>query len=163
MSNTNTIRTFHTYPQFLSFSNGSNDSSSYDEVKQEEESKSVFGLTKEIIDGKLMEIMENCNEKDWDGYGAIPITKLEKERAEKLASLLNANIIIPRVVPEPSGNIGFEWVKGDKRLVLAFDNDFLIFSEIDGPENNFGKRPANDLTRLPKIIVEKLNKNFSLV
>jgi len=159
------MRAAQSYPQILYFFQGSNDyfCSSAESNKSEEDSNSLFGLTDEIIGGKLLEISENCNEEDWDGYGGKAITNEKIIQAEKLASLFDSNTIIPRVVPDPAGEIGFEWIKGDKRLVLTLDQNFLIYSEIDGLKNNFGKLPSNNFAYLPEEIIEKLQKNFSLV
>lgn len=164
MTNVNTIKTNRNLSELFQIFQGSNGYSDIliNETKPEEDSKSFYGLTKEIIYGKLLEILENCNMDDWDGYGAKPITKLKKERAEKLALLFDSSIIIPRVIPEPSGEIGFEWMKGNKRFVLTFDEDFLVYSEIDGPKNNFGRLPSNNFAYLPQEIIEKLQRNFSL-
>lgn len=59
-----------------------------------------------------------CSYANWDGYGAVAISKDAYEEADQIINLLPSAIPMPEIVAEPTGAIGFEWHK-DKRQVFV--------------------------------------------
>jgi hypothetical protein len=65
--------------------------------------------------------------KNWDCYGAPPISKAIIAAASKFVRALPENIAIrPRVVPMSTGNLQFEWNHGKKSLELEFESPHTI-------------------------------------
>jgi len=50
-----------------------------------------------------------CQQGDWDGYGALPISHETKANAMAALSGLQLNAPAPNVIPNPNGTLSFEW------------------------------------------------------
>jgi hypothetical protein len=69
--------------------------------------------------GTLMEIHSECSRKNWDGYGAKPISVAAIQEALVVIEQLTSSITMPEIVPEPNGGIGFEWRMGTNRVLVV--------------------------------------------
>jgi len=67
----------------------------------------------------LKETYQECSEEGWDGYGALPITQETYDEAVRFLSALPSWLPAPEIVPEPDGDIGFEWSFGNNRVLAA--------------------------------------------
>jgi hypothetical protein len=67
----------------------------------------------------LRETYEECYEGNWDGYGALPISEATYDEAVRFLNALPSWLPTPEIVPEPSGDIGFEWNFGKNRVLAA--------------------------------------------
>ncbi len=67
----------------------------------------------------LSEIYQECSEDNWDGYGALPITQETYDEAVRFLNALPSWLPIPEIVPEPDGDIGFEWNFGKNHMLAA--------------------------------------------
>ena len=67
---------------------------------------------------QLYEVYRECSKANWDGYDAISVSKSAYFEAIKLIELLPSNIPEPEIIPEPTGEIAFEWYNG-KRFVFV--------------------------------------------
>ena len=67
----------------------------------------------------LKEIYLECSEAGWDGYDALPVTQETYDEAVRFLSALPSWLSMPEIVPEPDGDIGFEWNFGKNRLLVA--------------------------------------------
>jgi len=67
----------------------------------------------------LSEIYQECSEDNWDGYGALPITQETYDEAVRFLNALPSWLPIPEIIPEPDGDIGFEWNFGKNRLLAV--------------------------------------------
>ncbi|MFZ0255782.1 MAG: hypothetical protein WAN46_09070 [Gammaproteobacteria bacterium] len=70
----------------------------------------------------LDEIYHECAESNWDGYGALPVAEPAYDEAVRFLAALPSWLPIPELVPEPSGEIGFEWNFGKNRVFAASVN-----------------------------------------
>ena len=82
---------------------------------------------------KIDEVYLECRDEDWDGYGAIPISHSNYERALEFfrSLLLGSGRAIEEVdiIPENEGNLCFEWFKAKDRLIsISVTGDKLIFN-----------------------------------
>lgn len=72
---------------------------------------------------KIEEILQDCSERNWDGYNADPVlqesTQIIYEILEVLPSI--SIILEPYIEPLPDGRIALEWIKGDNiaRFVIS--------------------------------------------
>jgi hypothetical protein len=67
----------------------------------------------------LSETYRECNEQNWDGYDALPISQATYDEAIRFLNALPSWMPTPEIVPEPSGDIGFEWNFGKNRILAA--------------------------------------------
>jgi hypothetical protein len=70
----------------------------------------------------LRETYQECSKANWDGYGALPITQETYDEAVRFLSALPSWLPTPEIVPEPDGDIGFEWNFGRNRILAASVN-----------------------------------------
>lgn len=70
----------------------------------------------------LKETYRECSEEGWDGYGALPVTQETYDEAARFLNALPSWLPAPEIVPEPDGDIGFEWNFG-KNCMLAVSVD----------------------------------------
>lgn len=102
---------------------------------------------------------ESCFE-NWDGYGGIPIKEKTASETLKFIKLLPANIPIPDIIAEPTGELGLEWYK-EKHMVfvvsLKGDNE-LTYAGIFGSNKIHGTEYFND--SLPYIILNNIMRLY---
>ena len=67
----------------------------------------------------LKETYQECSKEGWDGYGALPVTQETYDEAVRFLSALPSWLPAPEIVPEPDGDIGFEWNFGKNRMLAA--------------------------------------------
>lgn len=72
-------------------------------------------LTK-LVD-RLDEIVQECSIPNWDGYGAVPIPLEAIHQAEGFAVALPSQAPRPEILPEPDGDVEFEWYAGKEHMV----------------------------------------------
>lgn len=64
---------------------------------------------------------EGYNCRDWDGYGAEPITPQTLDAAKQMIDLLPDTLGWPDIAPGGDGSIGLEWVPAGKTPKMFFD------------------------------------------
>ncbi|MCH8157119.1 MAG: hypothetical protein IID18_05100 [Nitrospinae bacterium] len=78
-----------------------------------------------------------CSVENWDGYDAKPLIREAYSEVVQFLHMLPFGMPLPEVSPEPTGEIGLEWRKGDKAiLLLSFSGKKLItYAGVFGPKN----------------------------
>lgn len=66
----------------------------------------------------LYKIYRECSELDWDSEGAEPINEQTFIEALTLIDKLPSELPLPEMIPEPTGNIAFEWYKGKRNVYI---------------------------------------------
>ena len=108
------------------------------EAQFEDFVKSKWSLYREIY-----RIYSECSVPDWDGYDAIPISEKTFSKALKLAQLLPSDLPLPEVIPEPTGEIAFEWYQNKTHVfvismeegdVISYAGLFGVHSQTHGSE-----------------------------
>lgn len=120
----------------------------------------TLGIPSEI-NKELKEVYSECSEHDWDNYGANPITETAYLEAERfINSLPILDFPSPEIVPEPSGEIGFEWNRGKNQIFVASvnGNNEIIYAGIFGPNKVHGTEYFGD--SLPSIIITNLKRLY---
>jgi len=69
----------------------------------------TLGELYEITTNSLYESFKEAEKADWDGYGAEAIQRLTLENALQFINAMPSTLSPPEVIPEPDGEIGFEW------------------------------------------------------
>lgn len=115
------------------------------------------------IQQELDELFKECSEKDWDGYEANPITKDAYFEAKRfIKSLLSIpSFPFPEIVPEPTGEIGFEWYKGKQQvfIVSVSGKNELVYAGLFGPNKVHGTEYFGD--SLPSIVITNLKRLYT--
>jgi hypothetical protein len=117
------------------------------EIKIEPERKQH---NKEPLYQDLYRIYRECSASDWDNYGATPISEQAFFEATKLLDLLPFDLPLPEVLPEPTGEIAFEWYKEKKHVfvlsvggknIISYAGLFGRYSKTYGTEYFFDELP----------------------
>lgn len=58
---------------------------------------------------QLDEVFIECRIPNWDGNGAVPLSSALYKKAEQFIQALPVKFPVPEIVPEPDGEIAFEW------------------------------------------------------
>lgn len=64
----------------------------------------------------LEKVVSQCSVSNWDGYQAKPITEGVHKRARAFLDALPMILPAPEIVPEPDGEVAFEWQVAPDRI-----------------------------------------------
>lgn len=113
---------------------------------------------------ELFEIFSECSTENWDGYEALPIKKQAVMEAERFVTNMPIFVPDPEIVPEPSGDIGFQWSFGEDRiLAVSFEGrNIVTYAAILGSSERtkYGKEIFND--SIPQEVVQGIEEISSL-
>jgi hypothetical protein len=102
---------------------------------------------------ELEKVYEECLEANWDGYGAMPISRETYSKARKLLRMMPSSLSRPDISAEPDGEITFEWYR-EKHFVFVISvggNNLITYAGMFGKSNRIhGTEYFAD--ELPKII-----------
>lgn len=115
------------------------------------------------VRSSLLDVFLDCREPNWDGYGAKPISEKAYFEAVKLLELLPSYLLLPDVVPEPTGDIALEWYKENQFVfVLSVSgNNIITYAGIFGTGNEI-HGTENFTESIPRIIIENIQRLFPL-
>ncbi|NOQ80511.1 MAG: hypothetical protein GQ546_14065 [Gammaproteobacteria bacterium] len=109
---------------------------------------------------ELVDMFKECSVDNWDSYGSLPLKERAFFEAEKFISAMPSWLPIPEIVPEPSGDIGFQWDFGrDKVLVASLSGDnIVIYAAILGSTER--KRNGSDVFNdtIPNEIINRVGE-----
>ncbi|MDL1981110.1 MAG: hypothetical protein LWX02_06480 [Deltaproteobacteria bacterium] len=86
---------------------------------------------------ELEKVYEECLEANWDGYGAMPISRETYSKARKLLRMIPPSLPRPDISTEPDGEIIFEWYK-KKYFVFVISvggNNLITYAGLFGKSN----------------------------
>ena len=109
----------------------------------------------------LDKVFDECSEEGWDGYDALPITKYAYKEAKRLIESLPLTFFpIPEVVPEPSGEIGLEWYREERQVLVASvsGRNEIVYAGLLGVNKSYGTEYFGDF--LPSVILENLKRLY---
>jgi len=117
----------------------------------------TFGLKNEMIK-QLKLLATQCSVIDWDGYGALPITRDVYERSNKFICCLPLSIEEPTLAADPNGYVAFEWYKSKSSVIsICIDQDnFIQYAAIIGSSKKYGTEPF--INGIPRNILELINE-----
>lgn len=123
------------------------------------ESRTILFGWRQALAQQIIEVQHDCKEDDWNGHGAIAITKETMFAALIFLDLLPNHIQAPDINAESTGRIGFLWEKGDDiTFVVSVSSETIVFVELCGSSKNRGERRF--LNRLPTNIEKTLLDYF---
>jgi hypothetical protein len=110
---------------------------------------------------ELEKVYEECSEANWDGYGAIPISRETYSEARKLLRMIPSFLPRPDISAEPDGEIALEWYK-EKYSVFVISvggNNLITYAGLFGKSNRtHGTEYFSD--ELPEIIRQCIRRLF---
>lgn len=108
------------------------------------------------LEDELIDMYKECSEDNWDSYGSLPLKKSAFDEAKKFISSMPSWMPIPEVVPEPIGDIGFQWSFGyDKIITASLSGDnIVVYASILGSAEK--KRNGSNLfnATIPNEIID---------
>ena len=78
------------------------------------------------LERELVDILRDCSDSDWDGYGASPIDRASVTSVYKFLSLLPSDVTYPELSPEPTGNLTMVWRKRGYHLIIGINPEGQI-------------------------------------
>ena len=121
--------------------------------KQEDEKEPLYRA--------LYRVYREGSEANWDDDGAYPINEQTFLEAQMLLDQLPSELPLPEVLPEPTGNIAFEWYKGKRHIfVLSVDGKGIIeYAGLFGRHSkSYGAEYFSG--QLPELIVSHILRLF---
>ena len=99
-----------------------------------------------VSDSRLDEIIyetykltSEASEKNWDGYGAEPVKASYLAHVFSMLGRLPLKYEIPKLIPEPGGEIGMEWRSENASIVMSYvGNDEVTYSLIKKDFTSYG-------------------------
>lgn len=88
---------------------------------------------------ELSRVYRECSVEDWDGCGAEPVSPKAYMEAGKFIGLLPPTFPAPEIIPEPNGEIAFEWYRGKRFVFVASvgGDDTITYAGIHGGTSKF--------------------------
>lgn len=110
----------------------------------------------------LNETWRECSIENWDGYGAQSISHDTYMEAIILLTLIPPSVPMPEVVPEPAGEIAFEWYKGKGRVFVASvgGRNVINYAGLFGGNNKAHGTESFHNGELPKTIIDNIRRVF---
>lgn len=89
---------------------------------------------------ELQEIIDECSEQGWDGYGADPVDLGAVSMANSFILGLPSDISIPEFSVDSDGEVSSEWYISKRRLLsISFGpNGGIAYAWIDGKKSDCG-------------------------
>jgi hypothetical protein len=111
------------------------------------------------VETTVVELYNSNNSSGWDGYDAHPISIDSTLAARNFLQSLPDWVMPPDVVPEPTGDIAFEWSKNDVDFSISFRSNKLIYAGILGTEKSHGEIKL--LNEISPTILQILSQYFT--
>ncbi|KAF0134247.1 MAG: hypothetical protein FD145_759 [Candidatus Saganbacteria bacterium] len=128
----NTAKDFNRYP----FKNSSIRVSNLEEILRATPSTNVIDKStqKQKLFAEINGIVLKCKVKNWDGYGASPISELSAVYAKDFIDLMRDNLPLPEATPQPDGELGLEWCTRNYHFALSISDEKEITYAIHKPK-----------------------------
>jgi len=112
-----------------------------EESRRQLQSSSAVGLG--IVFNELCQVAEECEDPNWDGFGAEPVSMDAYRLAYQFLEGLPLGTPAPSIGAEPDGHITFEWHRGPERtLSVSVSPDAqLHFAARIRSARDYGTRP----------------------
>jgi hypothetical protein len=107
---------------------------------------------------ELLRVSKECNEDNWDGYGAAPITEQTYLQACAFLDALPLGTPAPSIGAEPDGHLTLEWHQSARRTlsVSVSPEGDLHYAALLGPSRAYGTEPF--LGEVPQTILDLIHR-----
>ena len=119
----------------------------------------IINAKKSLYD--LYDLLFECTESNWDGYGALPVDLDSFNEASRFIQILPTTIQEPEVSVDPDGEISFEWYLTPKKVfsVSIGARNEITYAGLYGINKSYGREYFGD--EIPKTILDNLDRLFS--
>ncbi len=110
---------------------------------------------------EVYRVYHECSEQDWDSYDGMPISDKTFFEAREIIRLLPQDLPLPEVMPEPTGEIAFEWYKDRKHVfVISVEGrERISYAGLFGSRSQtHGVEYFSD--RFPQLVVNNIQRLF---
>jgi hypothetical protein len=93
-----------------------------------------------VVCHELASVWEECRNPNWDGYGALPVTRETLRNAYCLLESLPLGFPAPSIGAEPDGHLTLEWHCSSRRTlsVSVSPEGELHYAGLFGPNRAYG-------------------------
>lgn len=126
----------------------------WDVVRHGESSQSLFGGKAAAI-SQVWKLADECNEPNWNGDDACPISDEAVATALSFIRALPEDLPIPEFAPEPDGSTSLDWIQSRHRLfsLSIGGTSRLAYAWLDGADK--GHAVARfDGSKIPPRVIE---------
>ncbi|MBI2928630.1 MAG: DUF433 domain-containing protein [Verrucomicrobia bacterium] len=111
----------------------------------------------EMLD-ELYDVYLDCRERNWDGYGAEPISYDAYLAAQKFIEAWLLTLPTAEISAAANGEISFEWyLAPDKIVSVGVSGDrVLSYASIFGPHKAHGTEPLTD--EIPAVVIAHVQR-----
>lgn len=112
---------------------------------------------------KLDNVMLDCQQAGWDGYGAEPVTPATHAAAKRFIRSLPPGFPTPELAPDPDGCINFEWHRSPRKtLAVSVHPDYRVdFAALLGAATIHGSEPFFS-EKLPLSVVDLVRRLYAI-
>jgi hypothetical protein len=99
----------------------------------------ALGNTSTVMD-ELATVWEECQEPNWDGYGALPVTQDALRNTYLFLGAMPLGFPRPSIGAEPDGDLTLEWHRSARRTLSVSVSPYgeLHYSALFGPSRVYG-------------------------
>jgi hypothetical protein len=103
----------------------------------------TFGQQLSASINELYGLLKECQQPNWDGYGALPVRNETYDLALQFLEALPLGTPAPSLGAEPDGHITFEWYRSPRRLLSISVSPMgeLHFAALIGNATLYGTEP----------------------
>lgn len=118
----------------------------------------AFGLNSRLYE-ELAEVWGDCQQENWDGHSALPVSRETLRNAYELLEMLPSDLPTPSISAEADGLLTLEWYCSPTRLLsvsISPENELhyaALFglNRTYGTEIVFGQWPSTILEMIKKV------------
>jgi len=118
----------------------------------------AFGMAGKGVFNELFQVVKECCEPNWDGYGAQPVSDTTYQLAQKFLEALPLGMPAPSIGAEPDGHLTVEWFRSPRRTLsvsISPEGD-LHYAALIGSAKAYGTEPF--FGEAPKAIVDFIHR-----
>lgn len=118
-----------------------------------------INFVKDYLYKDIFRVYQECIEKNWDGYDAEAVNENVFFESIKFIDSMPDDIQMPEVIPEPTGEIAFEWYKDRKHIfVTSLSGEGIIsYAGLFGAKNkSHGTEIFID--NIPNVIISNIKR-----
>ncbi len=119
---------------------------------------SAFGIENVLLE-ELAEAWAECQEPNWDGYDALPVSRAALRNMYTFLEALPFGFPRPTIGADPQGHLSVEWYRSPRRVLsVSVTSDELLHyaallgsSKTSGTETFFGEVPESILSLVRRV------------
>ena len=107
---------------------------------------------------ELCQVVEECRQANWDGYGAAPVSVRAFQLAYEFLEALPLGTSAPSVGAEPDGHITLEWYRSPRRTlsISVSPEGELHYAALMGASKAYGTEPF--FGEVPKELMDLIQR-----